>query len=83
MLLELLVDILFGLIDLVVSLIPDIDISLDLEPLSAVTVYFGYLDNFLDMTAIISALGIVFLIINAGFIVRIFNFIVRKIPTIS
>lgn len=83
MLLELLVDILFGLIDLVVSLIPDIDISLDLGPLSAVTVYFGYLDNFLDMTVIISALGVVFLIINAGFIVRIFNFIVRKIPTIS
>lgn len=83
MVLELLVDILFGLIDLIVSLIPDIDLSLDLSPLTAVTVYFGYLDNFLDMTAVLSALGLVFLIINAGFIVRIFNFIVRKIPSIS
>lgn len=83
MLLELLVDILFGLIDLIVSLIPDIDISLDLGPISAVTIYFGYLDNFLNMTAVLLALGLVFIIINAGFIVRIFNFIVRKIPTIS
>jgi len=83
MLLSLLVDILFGLIDLIINLIPDIDISLDLSALSSVTIFFGYLDNFIDMKAVISSLGLVFLIINAGFIVRIFNFIVRKIPTIS
>lgn len=83
MLLETVVDLFFGLIELVIDLLPSFDFKINLAPVQAVSVYFGYADNFVDMKAVSVALGFAFLVINAGFIVRIFNFIIRKIPTIS
>lgn len=77
-------DIFFGLIDMFLSLIPDLNISLDLTGgISAVSELFAYLDNFISVSAVISCISIVLVVDNISFFIKVFNFIIRKIPGIS
>lgn len=84
MIVEMISDIFFGLVNLVVGLIPDISISGDIMGgFSALASFTGYVSDILNIPIILSCISITILIDNASFIVKIFNFIIRKIPGVS
>lgn len=84
MILELLADIFFGLVQFVIDLLPDINISIGVvNGFSELVKWFGYIDTFIPLSAIVACISIVIVVDNASFFIKIFNFIVRKIPGIS
>lgn len=84
MILELLADIFFGLVQFVIDLLPDINISIGVvNGFSELVKWFGYIDTFIPLSAIVACISIVIVVDNASFFMKIFNFIVRKIPGIS
>lgn len=84
MILELLADIFFGLVQFVIDLLPDINISIGVvDGFSELVKWFGYIDTFIPLSAIVACISIVIVVDNASFFMKIFNFIVRKIPGIS
>lgn len=77
-------DIFFGLIDMFLSLLPEFDLSIDISgAVGAVSELFGYVNNFVSVNAILTCISLVLVVDNFSFIVKIFNFIIRKIPGIS
>lgn len=77
-------DIFFGLIDMFLSMLPDFDINLDISgAISAVSQLFAYVDNFVSVNAIVTCISMILVVDNFSFIVKIFNFVIRKIPGIS
>lgn len=83
MIIEVLVNLFFGLFDFLLDLIPDIKFDIGFSPLTSLVEYIGYVGNFLDMRAVSACLAIYFVISHIGFLVRLFNFIIRKIPGID
>ena len=84
MIIEMITDIFFGLVNLVISLIPDISISGDiLGGFSALASFTGYISDVVNIPIILSCISLTILIDNASFIIKIFNFIIRKIPGVS
>lgn len=84
MILELLIDLFFGFIDLLLSLIPNINISGDiLNGISTLGQYVGYADTIVNLNVAISCVLLIIAVDNISFFVKIFNFIMRKIPFIS
>lgn len=84
MILEMLSDMFFGLVTLVVSLIPDISIGGDiLGGFSALGSFVGYVSDVLNIPVILSCIAFTLLVDNISFIIKIFNFIIRKIPGVS
>lgn len=84
MILEILVDIFFGLLDLILSLIPNITVpSGFLSGISQLASVFGYIDTFVPISTLVACLTLITIVDNAGFIIKLFNFIIRKIPGLS
>lgn len=84
MIIEMISDIFFGLVNLVINLIPDITISGNiLGGFSGLASFVGYVGDVLNIPVILSCIGFTILVDNAGFLVKIFNFIIRKIPGVS
>ena len=84
MILELLADIFFGLIEFVINLLPTIDLDISIiNGFSELGKWFGYIDTFIPLSAIVACISIVIVVDNASFFIKIFNFIIRKIPGIS
>lgn len=84
MILELLADMFFGLIKFVIDLLPAIDINMSVvSGFGEIGKWFGYIDTFIPLSAIVACISIVIVVDNASFFIKIFNFIVRKIPGIS
>lgn len=84
MIIETISDIFFGLVNLVINLIPDITISADiLGGLSALASFTGYVSDVLNIPVILSCIAFTIVVDNAAFLVKIFNFIIRKIPGVS
>ncbi|MFD1899685.1 hypothetical protein [Enterococcus termitis] len=83
MLVELLFKLLFGLIDIIISLIPSFDFQIDLGMLNPVKEVFAFLDNAVSVSLILSILAIIFIRDNFTLIKNIFFAIVRKIPFVD
>lgn len=83
MLLELLFKLLFGLIDIIVSLIPSFDFNIDLGILNPIKDLFAFLDNAISVSLILSILGIIIIRDNFTLIKNIFFAIVRKLPFVD
>lgn len=84
MIIELLVNIFFSLIDLILSLIPTINIGGNLVSyLGSLGSFFGYLNTILDLNIAVSCILITIAVDNASFFMKIINFIVRKIPGVN
>lgn len=83
MILEGLVRLFLGLVSVVVNLIPDIDFSIDLSIANSLNSVISLFDTFIMLGPVMASFAFTFVIDNIGFVVRIFNFIIRKIPTIS
>lgn len=84
MIVELLAKLFFGLVSLLINLIPNIELNTSfMGAFGTVGEFFGYVDNFVSINVILTCVGLIFIVDNISFIVKIFNFIIRKIPTIS
>lgn len=84
MIFELLADIFFSLITFVIDLLPNIDIDVSIvDGFGELVKWFGYIDTFIPLSAVVACISIVIVVDNASFFIKIFNFIVRKIPGIS
>lgn len=70
-----------GLLKLLVSLLPSIEIPDNfLSSLGDVAELLSYVSIFLPLGTIVSCLAVIFTLQNAKFFLSIFNFIVKKIP---
>lgn len=84
MILEGLIRLFFGLINMVIALIPEMKMPDSFGSMLAdVTYLFSFATYFLPVGTILSCLGLIFLVDNVKFLMSIFNWIISKIPTIS
>lgn len=83
MILEALIRLFLGLVTMLVDLIPPIDFNLDLSIASALNGVISVMDSFIMLAPVLASFTFTFVIDNIGFFVRIFNFIIRKIPGLS
>lgn len=84
MIIQILFEVILGLIGTVFSAIPSIDFPLDfingLESFKGIMQTVG---AFLPLPTFVICLTVIFALDNIKFLISIFNFIVRKIPTIG
>lgn len=84
MILNLIIQALLMFVNLVVSLIPEIDFSFDISGyIGAVANIFGYVDSFISIQSILFCVTATLVVDNFSFIVKIFTFIWSKIPFIN
>lgn len=84
MIIEMLVNIFFSLVDLILSIIPNFTIGSNLiGHLSSLGSFFGYLNTILDLNVAVACILFTVIVDNASFFMKIINFIIRKIPGIS
>lgn len=80
MIIELLFKLVLGLIGLFLDMIPTIDFSLKLPDTTFFRQLLGAVDYVFPLDTFVLAIGIYFTIQNSQFILKIFNFIYKKIP---
>ena len=83
MIIKLFFDLLIGIVDLFLSLIPTIDFSFEMPDASFFREMLGLADYFFPIGSVVAALGVIITIQNIQFILKIFNFIYKKIPFIG
>lgn len=83
MIIELLYKLIFGLADLLLSVLPSIDLNFDLPDTTFFREMLGLADYFFPVGTLVAALGVIITVQNAQFFVKIFNWIIKKIPFIG
>lgn len=82
MIVELLFELIFGLVDLILSLIPTIDLNFSMPDTTFFREMLGLADYFFPVGTMISCIGVIIAVQNISFILKIFNYIYKKIPFI-
>ncbi|WCG33363.1 hypothetical protein PML78_01360 [Enterococcus dispar] len=80
MIVELLFNLLFGVIDFIINLIPNFDFDINLGFISGLSTVFQYLGNFVDISVLLMIISAVVIRDNFVFLKNIFMAIIRKIP---
>ena len=75
--------IIFGLVDLLLSLIPDFSFDFELPDVSSFQEMLGLANYFFPIESCVAAIGVLIVVQNAQFILKIFNYIIKKIPLIG
>lgn len=70
----------FALVDLILSLIPTINFEFEVPDISSFQDMLGLADYFFPIETVVSAIGVLIVVQNTQFILKIFNFIYKKIP---
>lgn len=84
MILQLLFETIFGLINTLINLIPTITLPESFTVgMSDVAELVSVMSYFLPLGTLTLCLSVIFILQNARFIVSIFNFIIRKIPGLN
>lgn len=84
MILEALLKLIFGLVDLLVAAIPTIELPQEFFlGMEDVTAFVAELSYVLPVNTFLMCLSVIFILQNARLLVSIFNFIIRKIPTVN
>lgn len=83
MIIELLFKLIFGAVDLLISLIPEIKFNISLPDTTAFREMLGLANYFFPIGTLIAALGVLIAVQNVQFILKIFNFVYKKIPFIG
>lgn len=83
MIIEGIFKLLLGLIKLLLGLIPQISFDIDFPDMTFFKDSLGMADYFFPIGTLISAIGIVILVQNSKFILKIFTFILKRIPFIG
>lgn len=82
MIVELLFGLILGLVDLILSLIPSINLNFSMPDTTFFREMLGFADYFFPVGTMISCIGVIIAVQNIGFILKIFNYIWKKIPFI-
>lgn len=82
MIVELLFELIFGLVDLILSLIPTIDLNFSMPDTTFFREMLGLADYFFPVGTMITCIGVIIAVQNISFILKIFNYIYKKIPFI-
>lgn len=83
MIIKLLFDLIIGIVDFFISLIPTIEFSFEMPDTSFFREMLGLADYFFPVGSVVAALGVIIAVQNVQFILKIFNFIYKKIPFIG
>lgn len=84
MITQLLISFVFGIINVLINLIPTITLPTGfLSAMTDVSFFMAQIAYVIPVNTLLLCLSVVFVLHNAKFIVSIFNFIVRKIPGIN
>lgn len=84
MILEMLISLIFGIVEILVSIIPDIQLSDGfMNAMGSVSTVVGYMSYVLPMGTMALCVGVFITLNNIKFIIGIFNFVIRKIPFIN
>lgn len=84
MILEMIISLIFGIVELLVSIIPDINLSAGfMESIQSVSVVVTYMSYVLPMGTMALCVGVFITLSNIKFVIGIFNFVIRKIPFID
>lgn len=84
MILELLMRFIFGLVSLLLALIPKIELPQSFLGFFDDALYLlSFATYFLPVPTILACISVIFIVDNAKLFISIFNWIISKIPTIS
>lgn len=84
MILEMIISLVFGVVELLVAMIPDINLSGGfMNGVGQVSVVVDYMSYVLPMGTMALCVGVFITLSNIKFIIGIFNFVIRKIPFIN
>lgn len=84
MILEMFITLVFGVVELLIGIIPDIQLSAGfLDSMGSVATVVGYMSYVLPMGTMALCVGVFITLNNIKFIIGIFNFVIRKIPFIN
>lgn len=82
MIIELLFNLIFGIIDIFLSLLPEINFEFEMPDTSTFQQWLGLADYFFPVGTLIAAIGVLIAFQNINFILKIANFVYKKIPFI-
>lgn len=83
MIIELLFEVLFGVIDFIIGLIPSFDFDFNLGYIGELGKVFKYVDILVDVKVLLMIISVVLIRDNFVFLKNIFMAIVKKIPFIN
>ena len=83
MIIKLFFNLLVGIVDLFLSLIPEINLTFEMPDTTFFREMLGLADYFFPVGSVVAALGVIIAVQNVQFILKIFNFIYKKIPFIG
>lgn len=82
MIIELLTGLIFGLVDLFLSVVPSVEINFSMPDTTFFREMLGLADYFFPVGTMIACIAVIISVQNINFILKIFNFIYKKIPFI-
>lgn len=80
MIIELFFKLIISLVDILISIIPSIDINIEMPDTTWFREMLGLADYFFPIGTLISVLGVIIAVQNAQFFIKIFNWIIKRIP---
>lgn len=83
MIVELLFNLIFGVINFIISLIPSFDFEINLNWISGLSTVFQYIDMFCDVGVLVMIISLIIVRDNFIFIKNIVMALVHKIPFIG
>ncbi|MEK5234096.1 hypothetical protein MHB42_20620 [Lysinibacillus sp. FSL K6-0232] len=84
MILELVIRLFFGIVTLLLSLIPKIELPQNfLSFMGDASYLISFASYFLPIPTILACIAVIFVVDNIKLLMSIFNWIISKIPTIS
>ena len=84
MIVSALLGIILMLLNLVVSLIPNFEVSYDIVSyITPLANFFGYIDSFVSVNVILMCITLVILVDNYALVFRVINWLWQKIPFIN
>lgn len=83
MIIELAFNLIMSLVRLLLNLIPTIDLTIDFPDTTSFREFLGLANYFIPIEHIVGAIGIILVVQNAHFLVKIFTFILKRIPFVG
>lgn len=82
MIIELLFKLIFGIVDIFLSILPSVEFDFELPDTSVFQEWLGLADYFFPVGTLVLAIGVLIAFQNVKFVLKIANFVYKKIPFI-
>lgn len=84
MIITMLLNLIIMVLNLIISLIPDINIEFNLSGyIAPLANFFGYIDSFVSLNVILFCISLILIVDNYTLIFRLINWLWNKIPFIN